>query len=750
MKTPASEPGQAWDLTNCEREPIHIPGVIQAHGFLVELDRDLQIRTVSENWRRYLDGSGDKPAESLLRTDFSKLLDPENREEALKLLRSGEIEKRNPFQMSLGFSKRTLFDVRAAVTPTSLILEFETADSSLTSRFYHESREAVALLRGSKTLEELFSNAAKQVRKLTGFDRVNIYKFDPDWNGHVLAEEKGEKGDSYLDLHFPASDIPRQARELYYLNRIRFIPDVMYQPSKLHSVSSEPLDLSRASLRGVSPVHVEYLKNMEATASMSISLEKENQLWGLISCTHLSGRLRVSFEARAVCELIGEIMSSLLLMRESNEVAEISRSIQNHQSTLLEAMTRTDELADSLVRSREAFLGLVNADGGVIYKDDTLHVVGQAPSEESLKTLAQWLATKEPGQVYCSENFSKDVPAVKFGHADVTGFMGFSVSKAQKTQVMWFRPEVVQSVKWGGDPTKPVDLSSGSPVLHPRKSFESWKEVVRGRSLPWRKEEVSAAQRLRNSITDVVLQKAERINALNRELERSNTELDSFAYAASHDLKEPLRGIHNYAAILSRSLNEKLSTDEKSRFETIGRLTQRMEDLINSLLSYSQVGRVEFAMRENDLNEILKAALDSVRTRVEESNVKIDCNYKLPRVVCDRVQVVEVFTNLISNAIKYNRSAQKSIRIWCEGAEDEQPIIRVADNGIGIEEENKKNIFKIFKRLHAKSEYGGGTGTGLTITAKIIERHGGRIWVESVPSEGSVFSFTLGKNHHDA
>jgi light-regulated signal transduction histidine kinase (bacteriophytochrome) len=228
---------------------------------------------------------------------------------------------------------------------------------------------------------------------------------------------------------------------------------------------------------------------------------------------------------------------------------------------------------------------------------------------------------------------------------------------------------------------------------------------------------------------------------VNAELQRSNNELDSFAYIASHDLKEPLRGIHNYANFLIEDYQNLLDEEGVSKLRTLVRLTQRMEDLINSLLHFSRVGRIDLAYTDTPLNDVLGQTLELLHARIQAAEVEIRVPRVLPSARCDRVRVGEVFNNLIANAIKYNNKAQKWIEI---GYLDDSPaVFYVRDNGIGIHEKHYETIFRIFKRLHTRDEYGGGTGSGLTITRKIIERHGGHIRVESVYGQGTTFYFTL-------
>jgi PAS domain S-box-containing protein len=243
---------------------------------------------------------------------------------------------------------------------------------------------------------------------------------------------------------------------------------------------------------------------------------------------------------------------------------------------------------------------------------------------------------------------------------------------------------------------------------------------------------------------------AEQLREHNAELLRSNQELDEFAYIASHDLKEPLRGIHNYATFLVEDYGDKLDDAGKAKLATLKFLTQRMEGLIDSLLEYSRVGRVDLAVGETDLNEVVREILDSLRITLEEQRVVVRVIGLLPTIRCDRVRVAEVYRNLVSNAIKYNDKPTKVIEIGAApdpdalaGGKGRPYRLFVRDNGIGIAARHQQAVFRIFKRLHGRDKFGGGTGVGLTIVKKIIERHHGRIWIESQPGEGTTFFFTL-------
>lgn len=236
-----------------------------------------------------------------------------------------------------------------------------------------------------------------------------------------------------------------------------------------------------------------------------------------------------------------------------------------------------------------------------------------------------------------------------------------------------------------------------------------------------------------------------RLNRKVDELAISNQELDDFAYFASHDLKEPLRGIHNFSFIIIEDYEDKLDSQGKDKLTTLIRLTSRMENLINDLMYFSRVGRTEIVREEIDLNLLISEITDSLQFSISENQVDIRVPQNLPIVSCDRVRIKEVFHNLLTNAIKYNDKEDKWVEIGCKSnnGTDTRQIFYVRDNGIGIREKHTESVFRIFKRLHSQNKFGGGTGAGLTIVKKIIQRHDGQIWIESTPKQGTTFYFTI-------
>ncbi|WP_225880448.1 sensor histidine kinase [Anabaenopsis elenkinii] len=736
------------DVSNCNKEPIHIPGSIQSHGVMFALqEADFTILQVSDNVFNFF---GLHP-EEVINKNLSQLLGLEQ----IRLLRESLDEDDllivNPIELSINVDNRTVyFDGIVHRSQGVIILELEPITSEKGKIFfniYHLIKSTISKLKKAANIGEFSDILVRQIKRITGFHRVMVYRFDQDWNGAVIAEQKPEYLTTYLGLHYPASDIPAQARKLYSQNWLRLIPNIDYQPAAIvprnNPLTEEPLDLSNSVLRSVSPLHIEYMQNMGVTASMSISIMKDGKLWGLIACHHQAPKF-IPYEIRNACEFLGQIASLEISGKEENEDIEYKLYLQSCNYKLVEYMSLEQNFIHGLINHDPSLLNIANAQGAAVCFDGEYFTVGNTPQKQEMQELVEWIHENQKDEIFYTDCLSQVYPeAEKLGNV-ASGLMVVSISKIQKNYVLWFRPEVVQTVDWGGNPNKPVEVEeNGSIRLSPRKSFELWKETVLLKSLPWKSPEINAALELRSAIIGLVLRKADELAQLNIELERSNRELDAFAYIASHDLKEPLRGIHNYSNFLMEDYGGLLNEEGKKKLQTLIRLTQRMEDLIDSLLHFSRLGRADLAMQITDLNDVLHGSLELLRPRIEDMKVDIQVPRPLPTVYCDRIRVGELFNNLITNSIKYNDKANKWISI---GYIEEPPspiIFYVRDNGIGIREKHFESIFRIFKRLHGPSKYGGGTGAGLTIAKKIVERHGGRIWVDSTYSEGTTFYFTL-------
>lgn len=747
------------DLTTCDKEPIHIPGRIQPHGMLIVLsDPDLTIVQISTNSDEY----AHRPARELLGQPLSALLLQTHVDELRYLLANEDVHDNPIYVWTLPLlDGGPLFDGVVHERQGVIVLELEVVrpPAAAPKDFYRLVKTMIGRIQRAPTFEDFCQTTANEVRALTGFDRVMVYQFDEDGHGSVIAEAKSNALDPFLGLHYPASDIPRQARVLYTLNWLRLIPDISYFAvdivPTLRPDTGAPIDLSYAHLRSVSPIHVEYLQNMGVGASMSISLVKDGELWGLIACHHNAPR-HIPYEVRTACEFLAQAVSLQLSAKQTSVEYEYRLRLNSVGADLIERLALADSWHEALRHGEPSIMDLIDAGGVAICTEGNCTLFGSTPTVEDIQQLTEWLVRQPEQEIIVTDSLARDYPPLAHCNSTASGIMALPITPELGEYIIWFRPEVLQAVNWAGEPTKAVEVTEGGMRLSPRKSFESWKETVRLRSLPWKPVEREAALNLRNAVVAMILRRANELEQLNRELSRSNEELDEFAYIASHDLKEPLRGIHNYAHFLLEDYVDKLDDAGQEQLQTIVRLTRRMDTLLNLLLHYSRVGRADLGIQRVSLDDVLRGSVEMLRVSIQETQTEIRVPRPLPVVLCDQVRVGEVFANLIANAIKYNNKAEKWIEIgYLDEPAPSDRISSVAeagkryvtcyvrDNGIGIAPNHYETIFRMFKRLHGRDKFGGGTGVGLALVKRIIERHGGTVWIDSTPGEGTTFYFTL-------
>ena len=726
------------DLTQCDREPIHIPGSIQPHGtLLAAAGDDLRILHAAANT---VDWIGVPAAEAIGRTVGELLGD--DVEAALR----ASVHSREAAPL-LAFRTRTGRDVQAAAhrSASLYILELEEQQQAATFQRLHVLVwEFTARAQALWSVEDLAQEASEAVRRITGFDRVLIYRFDEEWNGAVLAEDRNDALPSYLGLRFPASDIPAPARELYRVNRLRLIPHSEYVPvpvvPALHPRTGEPLDLSHSLLRSVSPVHLEYMRNMGTPASMSISVVREGKLWGLISCHHSAARF-VDYEVRLACDLMAQVFALQLSAAERNQHFAARMRLNDSQARLLAMLTEDHDFVDSLAAHGADLLAVVNAAGAAIVQGERCATVGTVPPAPQIEALADWLGSTVRRDVYSSDALAAQYAAAAEFAAEASGLLAVTISAAQRTYILWFRPEIVRTVHWGGDPRTPVEEWDAAGRIHPRKSFETWKERVQGRSAPWTASEVEAAGELRAALIHVVLRRAEELAAINASLEHANRELEAFSYSISHDLRSPFRHITGYAQLLREAEGERLAGQSSRYLDNIFNSALHAGRLVDDLLTFAQIGRKTLAHSEVDL----AAIVDEVRQRIqpETAGRRIDWRIgPLPAVIGDPSLLGMVFANLLDNAVKYTRGREvTTIEIDSHPADGEH-VIRIRDNGVGFDMAHANKLFGVFERLHTIEEFEG-TGIGLANVRRIIARHGGRTWAEAEPDSGASFYFTL-------
>jgi light-regulated signal transduction histidine kinase (bacteriophytochrome) len=740
-------PNAPVDLTNCDREPIHIPGSVQSHAvMLVIQEPGLTVRQASANAPDRLG----LPMTEILGASLASLLPSAAFDHLRKNVLVKSLEA-SPNYLPAMRAGRSVVEFEAQVHrfKGALILELEDwpdRPKVLEAEIFSSLREMLGQLKGDQTVTQFCQHAADHVRAFIGFDRVMVYRFDPDLSGHVIAEAKRENLESYLGWHYPASDIPKQARELFRLSKLRLLPDLRYAPVPLQpalKAGEAPLDMSFCVTRSVSPIHVEYLQNMGVDASMSISVVIDGQLWGLFACHHDSPRY-VPHALRMACDFLAHTLSFLVAGREAAEDHDYTLRLHERRQRLEAVVAEEMDFVSAVRAEGGRTLVGVDATGAAMVAGDEVAVLGEAPPAEAIKALAAYFAAELRAEVWSTDRLVETMPAAAAWLPGVGGLMAVCLSRESRSYAFWFRREVPQTINWAGDPNKPVTPGPLGDRLTPRKSFALWRQEVRGRSTPWQKIEVEAAQALRHSYHEIYARRAADLARLNAELAERNEQLDAFAYIASHDLKEPLRGIRNFSQFVLEDSAAQLDQEGVANLQTVTRLTKRMESLLDSLLKYSRLSRAEISRQPTDMNVALSDALDLLTGLRMNRAAEIRIPRPLPPAQADTNLVTEILANLVSNALKYNDKPERWVEIGFVDPEPGQPVTYyVADNGIGIAAEHHAHIFRIFKRLHERDEFGGGTGVGLTIARKLVERHGGEIDLRSEPGQGSRFQFTL-------
>lgn len=749
-------------ITRCDSEPVHTPGCIQNHGALLVLDpADLTIRQASENTAAWF---GQAP-ERLLGRPAAAVVGAEGAERLRQALVREPVE-RNPLYV-LSIPNRTggpPLDLTLHTLDGVAILEFEATGRSAVRADYHELlRTAIPRLRGADHLAGFCAGVAAEFRSLTGLDRVMVYRFHPDGHGEVFAESRRADLPSWLGLHYPAEDIPAQVREIFRKIWLRPVPDAKAPPVELvplaQPVTGRPLDLTLCALRGASVMYTEYLRNMGVAASLTLPIRRDGDLWGLIAGHHYTATA-FPYPLRAACEFLAQVVSLRIEAVEQREDCDYRLRLEAvHGRLIAQAAGAATGLA-ALIEVEPNLLEGIRAEGAALFQEARWWRAGRTPEAAELDALAAWLAGRPEfaaeRPVYATDALAAEWPASGLPAEVASGLLAVSLGLAPRRFLLWFRTETLRTVNWAGSPhDQPTVPGPHGPRLTPRASFDLYVESVRGRSLPWKPVEIEAALRLRVLALELVMGRAERLAALNAELSRSNEELDAFAQAAAHDLKEPLRGIARDARRLLEHAAA-LDAADRHRLEGLLRLVGRMDSLLDSLLHYSRLGRSGPDLEPVDLAEVVEEALEITAARRPDMAAEIVIEGVLPTLACDRARVREVFVQLIGNALKFS-DHRRRVAIGHLPAERaaglaglppaaaEQSVFFVKDDGLGIDAADFERIFRMFTRLHGPGEYGGGCGAGLAIARRLVQAHGGVLWVESAPGAGSTFYFTLGR-----
>lgn len=720
-------------LNACADEPIRIPGAIQPHGVLLTVsESSWTVQQASANAHAGLSlGSEVLPGQSL-----DAWLGPEQSAHLRAACAAASLDDINPLPLVCGTQS---FQALLHRHDGLLFIELENPQSPVPALDQHLGR-TLRRLQMAKTLPELYDISVDEIRALTGYDRVVIYRFEEQGHGQVIAETASPELDAYQGLFFPASDIPEQARELYRLNWLRIIPDALYQPvpmvPALRPDNGQGLDMSHSVLRSVSPVHCRYMHNMGVRSSMSISLLKDDRLWGLISCGHRQP-LHVAHTLRAACQTIGQVLSMQISALEDLHARQQRQAKVGLLSVLANAMAHAEhDVYEALIEHPEALLALTDASGAAVMIDDHLHLIGQCPDPQQVQALFHWVR-QQVGPVTETACLGADFPQASAYRRVASGLLAFTLPKPVNNGVLWFRPEVLDSVQWSGNP----DASKHTQThrLQPRESFEVWKQLVEGTSRPWSVGDVYAVSDLRRSALE---------SDLSRQVLREKDAVrarDELVAVVSHDLRSPLTVIVMQCGMMQRVIAKDEGLGSKrlnTAIETLQRATTRMTRLLEDLLDTSKIeaGRYLIDARPLLLGQFFDDARSLLTPLAENKLISLTFSGDDDlQIMADPERLFQVLSNLVGNAIKFTaREGRISVTASVEGG---LVAVSVVDSGLGIAADQLPHVFDRYWRVTEGNP--GGTGLGLYISQGIVRAHGGELTATSELGVGSEFRFTV-------
>lgn len=666
---PTTEPSDL-DISACAREPIHIPGAIQPHGLLLVAD------AVSYE---IVGGAG----------RIESRLDPDWLGRSLGDLLGQPLQPVAAELNEVGSSVAVLdqvqgtsevFDAVARRSGDWLVVELEPAPPQT-----HSSKRLLSLTAVSSAfdrtvdLRALCEAAATAFRKLTGFDRIMVYRFLDDEAGTVVAEDQVPELGSFLNHHFPASDIPAQARALYVRNQIRVIPDVDYTPAPVRPGTDwGKLDMSDIGLRSVSPVHIQYLKNMGVKASASISIVKDGSLWGLIACHHREPR-QLSYETRLACSALAADLSRQIRAKDDAEMYRQRIRLRSHEDAIVGHLGNLSSLDAFLAESGEELCRMLRADGFAAVKKTELFLAGKCPDPAAIRAVAKWVTKRAVAKPFFSQCLGAEFPAAKAYRDRASGLLAVTMSTEVPTILMWFRAEQLETVNWAGNPHKAVVAGSTLP-LTPRASFDAWSEIVEGHSVPWTLGEVEAANRLQRKMFEV--QQAHRLRALNHELiatiadkESLLEQKDYLVKEVNHRVQNSLQLVSSFLRLQSRAIGNAAVSEQ---LEEAQRRLSAVALVHRRLYAGDQAQTVDLARYLEDLCTDMKSAMGA------EWAALISTDFVPVLVSTERaVNIGLILTELVINANKYAYAGTPGPITITLDQQRSSFRLTVADKGVG-------------------------------------------------------------------
>jgi chemotaxis family two-component system sensor kinase Cph1 len=728
------------NFVECHEEPIHIPGYIQSFGYLIGIDA--VSRSIVFFSRNIPDIFRIENAEQLFERKlvdfpdiFGTVMDSD-----LYISLDSFTKRENETHFDKVFVSEKEYHFSVFRSGKHIFLEFEAVLENPNKRISNKYDNFYVIDNEQELWEQLLSTLSK----IVNYDRMMVYKFIMDGSGKVVAERRQDHMESYLGLHYPESDIPRQARELYLKKRKRIFSNVYADTVPLISRREENIDLTFVASRGMSPIHGQYVKNSGASSSFSISIIIDDHLWGLVTCQNSEPK-HIDLEDRVQAGIFTALASNAYSSFKSKNALNYQLELNEKSSQLKGEFIKHNNLFDSLIENKGKIRKLPEADGLAIISEGNTVVIGTVPERSMIDTIAHWALENMEESMYVNRSFLKDHGYELGLDESAAGIIIYFIERSKKEMLIWFRKEFDEHINWAGNPEKKIGVvvenGEEKQIVSPRTSFRTFTENIKGSSKRWNSRNISAVQAVRDVILETSHKQYNAIKALNNELRKVNEELDSFSYTISHDLGTPLTVMKLNAQMLLSNFEktEKNKNKLNSIIEEIDSMAEMMHDVLE--LSRAKHSDIELE-RLQPLNTIFKIS-ENAKITFESPNSEITIG-ECPEVLADKTMLHQVFLNIINNAVKYSsHQDEPKVEIW--GTVEGQTVVyKILDNGIGIPEEEKHKMFKIFNRMDNAKKFKG-NGVGLSIVHRIMKRIGGNVEYDS-NKEGTCFILTFKKS----
>ncbi|WP_161539757.1 ATP-binding protein [Paramagnetospirillum kuznetsovii] len=732
--------------TPCEREAIHAPGAIQGHATLLCVDPDtLAVLGMTENVGAILPHA----ALTRHRPRLNHFLTPQICDLVVAALKDGRLNRQGlTLKLAMDLVPPHGGEVFIHHHHDVIFCEIEARDTPdlPPTEPIDTLQDILVQIRDSASFNQLVSVVADSVRKFTGMERVLVYRFDRDGHGEVIGESLASGfEESFLGFHFPADDIPPQARALYAISPLRYTPERDYTPVLISPATNpktgQPFDLSLCRCRSVSPIHAIYQKNLGVDGSMSISVIDDGHLWGLIVCHHRQP-CRVSMSARRRVLSVANAFSMRLHATETTEEKEARALHVSLHARLLEQIAGADDFVAPLVDGNVKLTDIFFASSGaaVVYDEGAgrpkeVRTVGLAPSADAVVRLAEYCRQHLDQGVYACDCISRKLPEFERFTAEASGVLGISVGDQAQHMILWFRPEIVKTTVWGGATPSAVADHKQQGNYFPRQSFERWVVERRGYSRPWTHWKIDIARSLRTALNDVILRQLRTIRSLNERLTESDKAKSRFLAHMSHELRTPLNAILGFSEAIMFGIYGSISDNQRESTGHIHTAAQHLLSMINDILDLSKVeaGRMELSRVELDLDKTIREAVQLMGSLIQESGITLE--FKRPESLTvlhtDRRALIQMVMNLVSNAVKFTPSGG---RITIELVEELAGgvTLAVSDTGQGIPAHLLQHVLEPFRQADQNMALARkGTGLGLPLVKSLMEVQGGTLSLSS-------------------